>query len=118
MLTFNHCVYNSLRGATFGVTDGTSLFANGVLTLRGSFQQKKIFNASGNVTIKGPRGLASAQQDYCRESKLPPPPPPQDHFWQGQTTFGNEMWFGETGFGLDHLLHDKTTSTLSLVNIH
>ena len=114
MLTFNHRVDNSCRGATFRVTDGTSLFANGVLTVRGSFQQKKIFNASGNVTIKGPRGLPSAQQDYFWLS----PPPPQDHFWQGQTTFGNEMWFGGTSFGLDHLLHDKTTSTLSLVNIH
>ena len=43
---------------------------------------------------------------------------PQDHLWQGQTTFGNEMWSGGTGVGLDHLSHDKTTFTLSLVNIH
>ena len=78
-LTFNHHVDNSRRGATFRVTDGTSLFANGILTLRGSFQQKKIFNASGNITIKGPRGLPSAQQDYFRLSKLPPLAP-QDHF--------------------------------------
>ena len=105
-----------MQGATFGVTDGTSLIAKGVLTPRGSFWQKETFNANGNITGKGPRGSPSAQQDYFRLSKCPPSP--QDQLWQGQTTFGNEMWSGGTGVGLDHLSHDKTTSTLSLVNIH
>ena len=103
------------RGATFRVTDGTSLIANGVLTLRGSFWQKEIFNVSGNATGKGPRGLPLAQEDYFRLSKCPPSPGPalarSDHF-------GNKMWSGGTGVGLDHLSHDITTSTLSLVKIH
>ena len=74
MLTFNHCVDSTTQEAIFGVTDVTSLIANGVLTLRGSFWQE-IFNASGKVTIEGPGGLPSAQQYHFRPSKLPPPSP-------------------------------------------
>ena len=103
------------RGATFRVTDGTSLIANGVLTPRGSFWQKEIFNVSGNATGKGPRGSPSAQEDYFRLSKCPPP---QNQLWQGQTTLAMKCGLGGTGVGLDHLSHDITTSTLSLVKIH
>ena len=45
-----------VRWATFGVTDGTSIIANGVITPKGSFWQKEIFNAAGNITDKVPRG--------------------------------------------------------------
>ena len=78
------------RGATFGVIDGTSLIANGVLTPKGSFWQET-FNASGNITGKGPRGSPLAQQDYFRLSKCPTPP--QDQLWQGQlVNIHNTIW--------------------------
>ena len=60
------------RGATFGMTDDSSIITNGVLILRGSFQQKEIFNASGNVTGKGPGGSPSAQQDHFQLSNCSP----------------------------------------------
>ena len=51
------------------MTNGTSIITKGVLTLRGSFQQKEIFNTSSNVT----RGITTGTTGLLSTVKTAPP---------------------------------------------
>ena len=92
MLTFNHRVDSTMQGATFGVTDGTSLIAKGVLTPRGSFWQKETFNANGNkrVRVQGNHHRQNRTTFDCQNA----PPLPRTNFGKGRPLLATKCGLG------------------------